>query len=146
MSHIKNYLEDISVELGYDGEINDHVRREGEVRLRSSEHQVGKGDKYEDDQFTVPMDGQVLCRLRCMVEEAVQMLYYNPNDHAVDYGEVGNAKYKMKELIQHGVVMALDVLKKTAETLHLDWDEVVQQESTDFERVRIDQIMRGEGR
>jgi hypothetical protein len=50
MSHIKNYLEDISVELGYDGEINDHVRREGEVRLRSSEHQVGKGDKYEDDE------------------------------------------------------------------------------------------------
>lgn len=144
MSHIKNYLEDISVELGYDGEINDHVRREGAVRMRSNEHQVAKGDKYDNDQFTVPMDGQALCYLRCLVERDVQMLYDDPNGQEVDFGEAGNAEHSRTERLRIGVAMQLQMMKNAAAALHLDWDEVVAQESTDFERVRIEQILRGE--
>lgn len=142
MSATKRYLEDISVEIGYDGEINEHVLREAETRQRSVRDQVAKGATYNEDEFNVPMDGQVLCYLRCVVERDVQNLYDDPEGLAVSFGEEGDKKYTLAQRTAIGVAQQLDILKKAVATLHLDWDEVVEQESTPFERSRIEQILK----
>ncbi len=143
MSHIKHFLEEISVELGFGGEINEHVLLEGNARMKSYEHQVAKGDKYDNDQFSVPMDGQVLSYLRCLVERDVQNFYDDPEGLEADFGPDGNQLHDRKERLRFGIAMQLDMLRKAAAALHLDWDEVVALEATQYEIKRVEFYLSG---
>ncbi len=90
------------------------------------ERKVNFGDK--DTWVDIPDD--TVCFLRTLVEAQVQNLYDDPVAFQTD-GDDG---------IRLGVAMEMSFLKNSCAALNLDWDEVVQQESTEYERERIDAI------
>lgn len=88
---------------------------------------------YDEDKSLVPLDGNVVCYLRMLIERDVQAFYDDP------YGVC----YDPSTTLTLGTSIRMQYwqLRRACHQLKIDWDEVVQQEANPVEIKRMDELL-----